>query len=103
MEGDDFNVFLTRYAEHVEARRRPGGLVDAVQFRMDMAKMNMGWRDANIIPRYNAAGMRKFAFLMPAGMPMIGSEPTAEGPAEFPTGYFGTRAEALAWLADRAG
>lgn len=35
---------------------------------------------------------------MPAGMPAIGSDPVREGPATFPTGYFGTRADALAWL-----
>jgi hypothetical protein len=34
--------------------------------------MDGPWRDVNIIPRYNAAGVRKFAFHMPDGMPMIG-------------------------------
>ncbi|WP_136658984.1 hypothetical protein [Nitratireductor sp. XY-223] len=98
MAGDDFNTFLSVYAGHVEQCGRACGLVDAVQFRMDMAKMNMGWRDENIIPRYNAAGMRKFAFIMPGGMPAIGAPPANEGPADFPTGYFGTRADALGWL-----
>ena len=60
--------------------------------------MDGDWRDANIIPRYNAAGVKKFAFLMPAGMPAIGAPPAPEGPGEFPTAYFGTRAEARAWL-----
>ena len=67
MDGDDFNNFLTRFAEQVETCGRSGCLVDAVQFRMDMGKMNNGWRDANIIPRYNAANVKKFAFVMPAG------------------------------------
>ena len=98
MDGDAFNAFLARYAEQVEACRRGAGFVDAVQFRMDMARMDMGWRDAHIIPRYNAAGMRRFAFHMAPGMPMIGAAPAKEGPAAFPTGYFGTRADALAWL-----
>ena len=60
--------------------------------------MSLGWRDANIIPRYNAAGVKKFAFIMPAGMPAIGDDPAPEGPAHYPTAYFGSRAEALAWL-----
>ena len=98
MSGDDFNQFLTTYAGCVESCGRAGGLVDAVQFRMDMTRMNMGWRDEHIIPRYNAAGLRKFAFVMPAGMLAIGSEPAPEGPAGFPTGYFAGRADALAWL-----
>jgi hypothetical protein len=37
--------------------------------------MDGPWRDANIIPRYNAAGVKKFAH-MPEGMPMIGEPPT---------------------------
>ena len=60
--------------------------------------MEMGWRDEHIIPRYNAAGVQKFAFVMPPGMPAIRAEPANEDPATFPTGYFGTRQEALAWL-----
>ena len=98
MNGDDFNTFLTRYAEHVEAWRRGGGLVDSVQFKMDISKMQRGWRDKHIVPRYNAAGLRKFAFVMPQGMPTIGTPPKQEGPAQYLTAYFGTRIEALAWL-----
>ena len=100
MTADDFNGFLATFAGHVEACARSGALVDSVQFRMDMALMDAGWRDANIIPRYNGAGLKKFAFVMPSGMPAIGAPPAKEGPAEFPTGYFGTRADALAWLAE---
>ena len=99
MDGNDFNTFLTRFVEVVEGSALPGALVDAVQFRMGMSKMNVGWRDANIVPRYNASGLRKFAFVMPAGMPLIGSDPVKEGPADYPTGYFATRQAALAWLA----
>lgn len=44
-------------------------------------------------------GITKFAFHMPQGMPAIGNAPAPEGPAQFPTAYFGTRADALRWLA----
>lgn len=98
MSGDDFNGFLDVYAEIVERAGLTGALVDAVQFKMDMARMSMGWRDENIIPRYNAAGLKKFAFLMPAGMPAIGAPPSREGPADFPTAYFGARQDALKWI-----
>ena len=98
MDGDDFNRFLARFAGVVETSGLPGALVDAGQFKMDVARMNMGWRDEHIIPRYNKAGLKKFAFIMPAGMPAIGAPPQKEGPADFPTAYFGTRAAALAWL-----
>jgi hypothetical protein len=95
---EGFNAWLQRFAGDVEASRRPAVLVDSVRFRMDMAIMDRDWRDANIIPRYNKAGVRRFAFLMPEGMPAIGGPPTVEGPAAFPTAYFGSRADALAWL-----
>ena len=100
MTADDFNKWLAQFATEVEGAGRTLALVDALQFRMPVTRMDPGWRDANIIPRYNKAGVRRFAFLMPAKMPLIGIPPEPEGPAEFPTGYFGTRAEALAWLAE---
>jgi hypothetical protein len=65
---------------------------------MDPAGLDMGWRDEQIIPRYNAAGVKKFAFLMPAAMPAIGADPAPEGPADFPTAYFAERTQAQAWL-----
>jgi len=98
MTGDQFNQWLATFAEHVEAKRRPGALVDSVQFLMPMDRMDSGWRDAHIVPRYNQAGLKKFAFLMPEGMPAIGTEPRREGPAQYPTGYFSKRRDALSWL-----
>ena len=98
MSGDEFNRWLSTYAGCVEERKRPGCLVDSVQFKMPMDRMNSAWRDENIIPRYNAAGVAKFAFIMPAGMPLIGSEPAREGPGDFPTGYFSERSTAVHWI-----
>jgi hypothetical protein len=65
---------------------------------MDPVNSNSEWRDANIVPRYNAAGVKRFAFLFPEGMPAIGAPPAVEPPAAYPTGYFGTREDALFWL-----
>ena len=98
MSGEDFNQFLAQFASVIEKSQCNNALVDAVQFKMDMSKMSMGWRDEHIIPRYNAAGIKKFAFIMPSGMPAIGSEPHIEGPANFPTGYFGSRQNAFSWF-----
>jgi hypothetical protein len=100
MSGDDFNAWLSVFAGCVETKKRSRCLVDSVQFKMPMVRMNSGWRDENIIPRYNAAGVVKFAFIMPAGMPRIGAEPARAGPGTFPTGYFGERSFAVAWLAE---
>ena len=98
MSGDDFNGFLETFAACVEKSRHTRCLVDANQFKMDFEKMSVGWRDENIIPRYNAAGVKKFAFIVPAGAPPALNPPAPEGPADFPTGYFPSRAEALSWL-----
>jgi hypothetical protein len=94
----DFEQWLTTFADYVERLRRPGVLVDRTSFLMDPANSNSEWRDANIVPRYNAAGVKKFAFHVPEGMPGIGAPPAVEPPAAFPTGYFGSRQEALNWL-----
>ena len=99
MSKDDFQSWLSTFAECVERCGRRGVLVDSTAFRMSPALMDGPWRDANIIPRYNAAGVRKFAFHMPQGMPAIGGSPAKEPPGQFLTGYFGTRDDALEWLA----
>ena len=61
---------------------------------MNPAGVRMGWRDKEIIPHYNRAGIRKFAFVMP----VIGAGPAPEGPAEFPTAYFSEPEGAYQWL-----
>jgi hypothetical protein len=61
----------------------------------------MDWREVHVIPRYNAAGVTRFAFLMPAGTPNTVEWDAAthvEGRATFPTGWFTTLEEAYAWL-----
>ncbi|MCZ6892582.1 MAG: hypothetical protein O7H40_00870 [Gammaproteobacteria bacterium] len=98
MSGEEFQSWLERFVLELERLERQRVLVDTTQFRMNPAQMNTDWRDQSIIPRYNAAGVERFAFHMPAGMPAIGAEPGPEGPAVFPTAYFGTRADALSWL-----
>lgn len=100
MTKDEFQDWLTMFAEEVGANRRPAILVDATRFGMPMDNMDGSWRDEHVIPRYNAAGVRRFAFLMPDGMPAIGSEPTTEGPSEYVVGYFSRRQDALDWLAE---
>lgn len=98
MTQSEFQDWLSGFAGAVESALRPGVLVDATSFRMAAAGMDDGWRYENIIPRYNAAGVKRFAFHMPEGMPAIGAPPAADGPADFPTAYFATRADAVAWL-----
>ncbi len=98
MSAGQFQDWLAGFAGQLEQLGRPRVLVDATRFMMDRANMDDDWRDAHIIPRYNAAGVRRFAFLYPDGVPLIGVSPGPMGPSTFPTGYFGRRQAALDWL-----
>ena len=98
MSAAQFQDWLAGFAGGVERLHRAGVLVDGTSFLMKPSNMDEGWRDQHIVPRYNAAGVRKFAFHMPDGMPAIGAPPAPEGPATFPTAYFGRRQDALDWL-----
>src|SRR5262245_25916240 len=76
-------------------------LIDATEFRHSFAPCVMEWRNDAIIPRYGAAGVKKFAFLMPAGVPNTmesGGKEVIDGPAIFPTAWFSVRQNALNWL-----
>lgn len=104
MTDGGFMATLCLFVWEAEKSRPRGLLIDAVEFRHRFAKGDevMAWRDAHIIPRYGAAGVRRFAFLMPKGYPDAGKE-AIEGPAIFPTRWFVDRADALAWLAGGSG
>ncbi len=107
MSDDDFKTGLMMLASEAEALAPSAILIEATRFNHDFEafKATMAWRDENVIPRYNAAGVAKFAFLMPAGFsgPTAenGSEPRQDGPAaEFPTQWFTGRDRAVAWLTE---
>jgi hypothetical protein len=98
MSTADFQTWVAAFAGAVEQRRRPGILVDLTRFRMHQEQMDGDWWYTQIVPRYNAAGVEKFAFLAPDGTPAIGAQPTPAKGAAFPTAYFARRQEALTWL-----
>ncbi|HKA37590.1 MAG TPA: hypothetical protein VKH43_12275 [Thermoanaerobaculia bacterium] len=97
MTDGGFMATLCLFASEAEKRRPAGLFIDAVEFRHAFGPGVMEWRDAHIIPRYGGAGVRKFAFLMPAGFPKAGVE-AVEGPAVFPTKWFLDRREAFDWV-----
>ena len=78
-------------------------LVDTTEFHHSWGDGMMQWRDAEIIPLYNQAGVAKFAFIANSHYPLptveAGTTPAPEGPANFPTGWFKTREAAYQWLA----
>lgn len=102
MSDGGFMATLALFAWEAERARPHGLLIDALEFRHSFGPGVMEWRDAHIIPRYGAAGVRRFAFLMPTGFPDAGKE-AIEGPAVFPTRWFVDRREALTWLGGVAG
>ena len=65
MTDEDFKKELTLFADHVEAKKAHGILVDVSQFRHKPGPDIEEWRLKNISGRYNAAGVERFAFLLP--------------------------------------
>ena len=97
MTDGGFMATLCLFVWEAEKMRPRGLLIDAREFRHRFGDGIMAWRDAHIIPRYGASGVRKFAFLMPSSFPDAGRE-AIEGPAVFPTKWFVNVDEARAWL-----
>jgi hypothetical protein len=80
-----FKATLALYAWQAENIRPSSLLIDATRFRHQFGPGVMQWRDDCIIPRYGAAGTRKFAFHVPAGFPNTieaGGQEVFEGPAK---------------------
>jgi hypothetical protein len=97
MTDGGFMATLCLFVWEAERTRPKALFIDATEFKHTFGPGVMEWRDAHIIPRYGAAGVRRFAFLMPTGFPRAGAE-AVEGPAVFPTRWFVDRHAALAWL-----
>jgi len=96
-----FKATLALYVWEAEKVRPSFLLIDATQFRHQFGPNVMQWRDDCIIPRYGAAGVKKFAFHVPAGFPGTvedGGKEVFEGPAVFPTAWFTKRQHALDWF-----
>ena len=98
MTDEQFKAELTLFASHVEQQKARGILVDVGRFRHRMAPEVQQWRVKNISCRYDAAGVKRFAFLFPEGAqvpPMMNQSSAGE---DFVTRAFTNREEALAWL-----
>jgi hypothetical protein len=101
MTDSAFKATLALFASEAEKLRPSFLLIDATDFRHSFGPGVMEWRNDAIIPRYGAAGVTKFAFLMPAGFPGAmesGGKEVIDGPAIFPTAWFLDRQNAFKWL-----
>jgi hypothetical protein len=96
MTDGGFMATLCLLATEAEKMRPRGLLIDAVEFQHTFGPNVMAWRDAHLVPRYGAAGVRRFAFAMP---PTFGGAATQEagGASVFSTRWFVDRGEAIRW------
>ena len=97
MTDDDYMQWLERYAAATEQHHVPFVLIDTRAFKHHPGAHTGPWRDEHIIPRYNRAGVKKFAFLLSPGTSPK-TEPAVEEPAQFPTGYFDSREQIERWF-----
>jgi len=98
---DEFMASMQRYSELAETQRPPYLLVDVTRFRFSPGPQVAAWRDEHVIPGYNRAGVKKFAFLVAEGGDYTveaGHPPAIEPPGEFPTGVFDRRQDILEWF-----
>jgi hypothetical protein len=97
----DLRATMMLFADEAISRKPDTLIVDTTEFSHQWAEGMMEWRNAEIIPRYNRAGVAKFAFIAP-GYPgqtvENGAAPAPDGPANFPTGWFKSRPAAYQWL-----
>jgi hypothetical protein len=100
----DLKQSMTRFADEAVKRVPHTLIVDTTDFHHEWGDGMMEWRTAQIIPRYNEARVAKLAFIAnpeyPGPTVESGAAPAPEGPANFPTGWFKSRAAAYQWLAE---
>ena len=70
MTDEDFKEALSRYAERAKACGAKCLLVDVSRFQHALSPELGSWRDKTISPRYNEAGVRRFAYVIGEGRPL---------------------------------
>ena len=101
MGDDGFKETLQLLADQGLKVRPTFMIIDATQFFHTLGEGVLLWRDEQIVPLYNEAGVQKFAFLATEAMPGTvekGGVPAPDGPATFPTARFETRDRLYMWL-----
>ena len=89
MSDADFKETLGLLADMGEQHKPRFMMIDATDFHHEFGPGVMQWRDENIIPRYGAAGVTKFAFLVREGFPGTvesGAQPGSKGRRRFQPG-----------------
>jgi hypothetical protein len=96
MSGDDFKEALEHLAAHIRDQSATGTLIDLRTFHFAPTPELDAWRREEIVPAYNAGGLKRFAYLLPEGADY---QPGGGGEGdEFVTDWFESPDEARAWL-----
>lgn len=95
MTDQDFKETLETFAESALQHKARGLLIDVREFKHRPSPEIAAWRDEVVVPKYNRAGVKKIAWVWPGNTPS--NQPASEK-ENFENRYFGTEAEALAWV-----
>jgi hypothetical protein len=98
MSDENFKSELELFAGFVEAKKARGILVDVSGFRHKIGPDVQEWRIKNISSRYSAAGVRRFAFLLPNDAPIPPMMNQSAPSESFLTRGFQGADQAVAWL-----
>jgi hypothetical protein len=100
MTDRDYQEALRAYARVMIERHARRGLIDLRCFRRRVGDDLMSWRVKEIIPLYHQAGLEKFAYVLPAGVPAPPDDApaTAETGERFRTKRFASEEAAVFWL-----
>jgi len=99
MTDGDFKRALSLYADYAAKHRTSGLLVDLRKFHHKPGPDIGKWRSQVLVPRYEAVGVKKFAYVIGNEAPMPPTRHDAEAPKEaFVTKYFRAPDEAEKWL-----
>jgi hypothetical protein len=100
MTDEKFKDELTLFAGYVEQKKARGILVDVSHFGHKPAPDLQEWRVKNISNRYSAAGVQRFAFLLPNGSPIPPMMNQSSPGEKFATNAFNSLHEAKTWLSE---
>ncbi len=97
MTVDDFKEALELLADFVGAHKATVVWIDVTRFGYRVGPEIVAWRKANIIPKYNAAGVGMFVYVDDGASPLPPSGAPREGEI-FDRRHFGPEQDARAWI-----
>jgi hypothetical protein len=99
MTDEEFKRALSLYADYASKHRTTGLLVDVRNFHHHPGPEIGKWRSEEIVPRYETAGVKKFAYVIGPDAAMPPPRSRMETKEAFETRHFRTTEDAEKWLA----